>query len=290
MHLVDLETEPDYKVLADIQRNPANNQYILFTRQNPENGQSLVMNDAESIRNSFYNPRVPTVVVTHGWLSGQNTNINPTIRDAYLETSDVNVIILDWRRLAISNYVTAVRGVPGVGRGLGQFIKFLIETTGADINEFHLIGFSLGAHVVGNAGRELEGKVARITGLDPGGLLWNDNDERLDPTDGVYVEAIYTARNATGLRIGVVVGDAEFFPNGGFSQPGCSNPLCNHNRAYELFSSTIKRNHLVGNLCESYLELTLNACHGRPMHMGNDDLRKTGYGMYRLNTGERYPF
>jgi predicted esterase len=60
--------------------------------------------------------------------------------------------------------VTAVRGVPDVGRGLGQFIRFLCETTGARLENFHIAGFSLGAHLAGNAGRELEGKVARITG------------------------------------------------------------------------------------------------------------------------------
>lgn len=77
---------------------------------------------------------------------------------------DVNVIVMDWRRLALSDYATAARGVPDVGRGLGQFINFLINTAGGNLNNVHLVGFSLGAHLVGNAGRELGGRVARITG------------------------------------------------------------------------------------------------------------------------------
>lgn len=83
---------------------------------------------------------------------------------AYLDRSDVNIIVLDWRRLALFDYYTAVRGVPDVGRGLGQFVNFLNSVTGAPFNSFHLIGFSLGAHLVGNAGRELGGRVARVTG------------------------------------------------------------------------------------------------------------------------------
>lgn len=71
---------------------------------------------------------------------------------------------MDWRRLALSTYTTAVRGVSDVGRGLGQFLAFLNTVTGAPIESMHLIGFSLGAHVVGNAGRELGGRVARVTG------------------------------------------------------------------------------------------------------------------------------
>lgn len=87
------------------------------------------------------------------------------IISAYLTKSDTNVIVLDWSRLAISGYVTAVSGVPAVGRGLGQFLRFLNQVTGASFDSMHLVGFSLGAHLVGNAGRELEGRVARVTGI-----------------------------------------------------------------------------------------------------------------------------
>lgn len=76
----------------------------------------------------------------------------------------MNIIVLDWRRLARAAYNTAVRGVPAIGQGLGQFLAFLNRVTGAPYNSMHLVGFSLGAHVVGNAGRELGGRVARITG------------------------------------------------------------------------------------------------------------------------------
>lgn len=57
-----------------------------------------------------------------------------------------------------------MRGVPDVGRGLGQFLAFLNRVTGAPFTSMHLVGFSLGAHLVGNAGRELGGRAARITG------------------------------------------------------------------------------------------------------------------------------
>lgn len=76
----------------------------------------------------------------------------------------MNIIVVDWSRLARSDYTTAARGVPAVGRGVGQFINFLINTAGGNLNDFHLVGFSLGAHLVGNAGRELGGRVARVTG------------------------------------------------------------------------------------------------------------------------------
>lgn len=82
---------------------------------------------------------------------------------ALLETGDWNVIVMDWSRLAIGSYILAVNGVPAVGRGLGEFLFFL-GRFGARFEDMQLIGFSLGAHVVGNAGRFTGGNVARVTG------------------------------------------------------------------------------------------------------------------------------
>ncbi|CAH0687765.1 unnamed protein product [Spodoptera exigua] len=291
MHTVDLEAEPDMELLAEIERNPDNNQYLLYTRRNRIISQSLVINNANSITRSNFNANNPTVVVVHGWLSNQYTNINPTIRDAYLGKSDTNVIVMDWRRLALADYATAVRGVPAVGRGLGQFLIFLNQVTGQPFSQMHLVGFSLGAHVVGNAGRELGGRAARVTALDPAGPLWNYNSNRVNPNDGVYVEAIHTDGGSVGgLGIGSNVANADFYPNGGNSQPGCYTNLCNHNRAWELFAATVTYNHLVGRLCTTQSQLTWNTCRGAELRMGNDILTKSGSGMYRLDTARRYPY
>ncbi|KAL0821167.1 hypothetical protein ABMA28_005786 [Loxostege sticticalis] len=290
MRNVDLEAEPDWELLSDVQRNAANNGYFLFTRRNQNSAQTLTMNNANSIRNSNYDGNRPTIVIAHGWLSNRNTEPNPTIRNAYLRRSDVNIISVDWSSLSGSDYATAVRGVPAIGRGVGQFIRFLISTAGGNLNNFHLIGFSLGAHVVGNAGRELGGRAARVTGLDPAGPMWLTNSNRLNRNDGVYVEAIHTDGGLSGLGIGSAVANADFFPNGGNSQPGCSTSFCNHNRAWELFASTVTRNHLVANQCNSMTQVNANTCRGSRLNMGNDDLRKTGNGLFRVNTARRYPF
>ncbi|CAB3260702.1 unnamed protein product [Arctia plantaginis] len=291
-HTVDLEQEVDVALLEEINRNPANNLYLLFTRRNPSSAQTLIINNENSIRNSNFNRNHPTVVIVHGWLSNQQTDINPTIRNAYLGQGETNVIVLDWRRLALSDYVTAANGVPAVGRGLGQFINFLSSVTGANLNTFHLVGFSLGAHLVGNAGRELRGRVARVTALDPAGPLWNLNRNRVSSDDGVYVEAIHTDGGYTvgGLGIGRNVANADFYPNGGISMPGCLTNICNHNNAWRYFASTVTRNHLVANLCLTSLQVSTDSCRGRQFPMGNADLRKSGSGMFRVNTGRNYPF
>ncbi|XP_049872126.1 pancreatic lipase-related protein 2-like [Pectinophora gossypiella] len=290
MQDVDLEAEPDYELLNEITRNPANNLYLLYTRRNPRNPQTLVMNNANSITSSNFNRNLPTMVVAHGWLSNQKSSLNPVIRDAYLGIADANVIIIEWRRLAMSDYVTAVLGVPAVGRGLGQFLNFLHRTTGAPFDSMHLVGFSLGSHLVGNAGRELGGRVSRVTGLDPAGPLWVYNSNKINQNDARYVEGIHTDGGYLGLGIGDAIGNADFFPNGGKSQPGCLTGICDHNRAWELFAATVTHNHLIGRQCDNAWQITWNNCNGPEHRMGNSDLRKWGVGKYRLNTRRNYPF
>lgn len=91
--------------------------------------------------------------------------MNPLITSAFLAVSDCNVIVVDWSSLANSNYNTAVAGVPNVGQHLGNFLVWLINTAGGNWNNVHLVGFSLGAHVVASAGRQAGSRPSRITGL-----------------------------------------------------------------------------------------------------------------------------
>lgn len=118
--------------------------------------------------------------------------------------------------------------------------------------------------------------VLLTTGLDPAGPLWNYNRDRVRSSDGVYVEGIHTDGGTAGLGIGAAVGDVDFFPNGGRSQPGCATTLCNHNRAWEFFAATVTRNHLVGRQCSSMREVDRDNCRGANFPMGNADLNKRG--------------
>lgn len=90
--------------------------------------------------------------------------MNPLITSAFLAVADANVIVVDWGALANANYNTAAAGVPNVGVYLGNFLVWLINTAGGNWNNVHLVGFSLGAHVVGNAGRQAGRRAARVTG------------------------------------------------------------------------------------------------------------------------------
>lgn len=51
-----------------------------------------------------------------------------------------------------------------MGEYLGNFIIWLMKVTRGRLSDVNLIGYSLGAHVVGVAGTTTGGRVGRITG------------------------------------------------------------------------------------------------------------------------------
>lgn len=79
---------------------------------------------------------------------------------------EANVIVLDWSRISQMDYMTAIYSIPSVGQGLGNMLNFISTVTGAPLTNMHLAGFSLGSHVVGNAGRTIQGRFARVTGMN----------------------------------------------------------------------------------------------------------------------------
>ena len=71
--------------------------------------------------------------------------------------------------------------------------------TQAKARDFHIIGFSLGAHVAGFAGKMIKSngrkrKIGRITGLDPAnpGFNYDSPLVRLDKSDAKFVDIIHT--------------------------------------------------------------------------------------------------
>ena len=97
-----------------------------------------------------------------------------------LRNGDWNFISIDWGKLARGhNYPAAKRNVDLVGNATAKLVDFLIVSVeqltdeeeqkacqGRKAGYFHLVGFSLGAHVVGSVGASVNtGPLPRITGL-----------------------------------------------------------------------------------------------------------------------------
>ncbi|XP_027766802.1 lipase member H-like, partial [Empidonax traillii] len=140
---------------------------------------------------------------------------------------------------------------------------------GASLDSMYMIGVSLGAHVAGFVGQKYNGKLGRITGLDPAGPSFTHEppDGRLDRSDAQFVDVIHSDTDALGFK--KPLGTIDFYPNGGTDQPGCPNTVfsgiqffkCDHQRAVFLFLASLKRKcDIITYPCESYSDYKRGKC------------------------------
>ncbi|XP_013869659.1 lipoprotein lipase isoform X1 [Austrofundulus limnaeus] len=189
----------------------------------------IIPNKPASLAACAFNSTSKTFMVIHGWtLSGMFESWMPKLVSALYEREQTaNVIVVDWLSSAQNHYVIAAQKTKAVGREVARFIDWIEETANMPLDNIHLIGYSLGAHVAGFAGSHATNKVGRITGLDPAGPDFEGKHahRRLSPDDAHFVDILHTfTRGSLGLSIGIEqpIGHVDIYPNGGSFQPGCN--------------------------------------------------------------------
>ncbi|KAK5849794.1 hypothetical protein PBY51_014099 [Eleginops maclovinus] len=241
---------------------------LLYTRSNLDCGRELDHHHLSS--QPLFNVSRPTAFVIHGY---RPTGAPPIWIDHLVhllaEQEDMNVIVVDWNKGAANlNYFTAVTYTRDAAHNLTGFIKTMQEE-GASLSSVHLIGVSLGAHLAGFVGANLNGKIGRITGLDPAGPMFTSAipEDRLDPKDAMFVDVLHTDMDSFGLR--GAHGHIDFYANGGADQPGCPKTIfagkeyfvCDHQRSVFLFLCALNRTcSLTGYPCSSYSDFLEGRC------------------------------
>jgi pancreatic triacylglycerol lipase len=202
------------------------------------------------------------------------------------------VIVIDWRGGSSPPYVQAAANIRLIGAITAHVIHMLYEELGMkDLSKVHLIGHSLGSHLCGYAGytmqRDFGMQIGRITGLDPAEPFFHDVGPlvRLDRTDAKYVDIIHTDAAPFVSDVGLGLYDAtahvDFYPNGGWNQPGCDEPMtnyieqhkgsffwgvqqflgCNHIRSFQFFTeSIVPKCPFVAIACTSYEDFRDGKC------------------------------
>ncbi|XP_068457538.1 lipase member H [Clinocottus analis] len=219
---------------------------LAYTRDNATCGTLLSHTDLSA--HPQFNWSRPTTFVIHGY----RPNGSPPIwvvelTKLLLARADMNVIVVDWNRGAANvNYLKTVENTHKAGDNLTAFIKVMQEH-GASLSSIHMIGVSLGAHVSGFVGANLNGLIGRITALDPAGPQFTGTppEDRLDPTDAQFVDVLHTDMDALGFR--EPLGHIDFYANGGADQPGCPKTIfsgtsylkCDHQRSVLLFLDSL---------------------------------------------------
>ncbi|XP_017785625.1 PREDICTED: pancreatic lipase-related protein 2-like [Nicrophorus vespilloides] len=282
--------------------------YQLYTSENPLQPDLLIHGDDISLKNSHFDFQKPTVIFFHAFFETYTSAPANTIKTAYLQRKDHNVILLDAQRMEAGPwYLTAARNTRVVGEYTAAFIDYLVSR-GLYLPSLHLIGLSLGAQMAGVCGQNVKsGRIQRITGLDPAGPLFTKwpRSLKLDKGDAEFVDVIHTDAGIFGYPW--PVGHADFWPNSGKApQPGCTIPevkrrspdsiieplFCSHWRSYMFYSeSVITANAFQSYRCNSWKEFLRGECdpNQEPVNMGFT-LSPKARGKYYLTTRRSSPF
>ncbi|KAI5638838.1 lipase domain-containing protein [Phthorimaea operculella] len=306
--LISLEMPPAEFFRSSLDRGFGEIEYRLYTKYNKEN--YVILDDTAIPVNTSTDPRIlenlrnnPVKIVTHGWESSGDRSAVIGIKDAYLNTSysqNYNVIGVDWGSIAESIlYPIVALRTTTVGNSVGSFIDALSDRYQIPAARIHLIGHSLGAHVMGNAGEASKLSVGRITGLDPARPLFEFPAElsksvRLDPSDGQFVDVIHTCRKVLGVT--QPSGNADFYPNSGYApQPGCTDPsalfeACSHSRSHQLFADSIRRpKSFPAYSCSDWSDFESGKCNVSTTFLG-EKANRSAYGSFYLETNANVPY
>ncbi|XP_076034298.1 pancreatic lipase-related protein 2-like [Oratosquilla oratoria] len=250
--------------------------FTLFTRENRTHPVVLDTENLSTVLEAPIRIGKPFKIISHGYLSYGEVGWIKLLVGELLRSDDCNVVVVDWGAGARPPYAQSVANIRLVGHQLGYLIYSLYYYADIDLNQVHLIGHSLGAHLCSYAGSLLKEvyqlQVGRITGLDPAEPYFNDTQPvtRLDPSDAKLVDVIHTDDTPLlglplSLGMTIPIGHLDFYPNGGERQPGCSSSdlHCQHHRAIVLFTESIRQScPLVAVVCDSYASFRAGKCWG----------------------------
>ena len=289
--------DPRHRPISVVPQSPEiiNTNFLLYTRQNPYEPQILNKSVA-SIVHSNLNIHRPTKILVAGFLFSnvmgkyQQKSFQLLIR-SYLNAGDYNVILCDWGEGASTWYFQASANSRVVGAEIANLVKFMAKVTGLRMQDVHVVGHSLGAHIAGYAGERIH-NLGRITALDPAKPYFEATHPsvRLDPSDALYVDVVHSdasVKNGALFSLGTrqLMGDVDFFPNNGDIQPGCDvQPVtsllegsgivgtirdtvtCDHRRSVELLSDYLAKRQTKGCFplaykCTSWQEYQQGQCY-----------------------------
>ncbi|CAF3013108.1 unnamed protein product [Rotaria sp. Silwood2] len=301
-----------------------NTQFLLFTQEASTTPETLFYDgNDQSIIESSINPSRWLRIIVHGFTNNRNSIWIKPLQDELLKLKDnelSDVLIVDWGNGAkFPLYTNAASNTRLVAKQIGLLLQKLHNIKGFTYEKIHCIGHSLGAHTCALASNIIDNQMARISGLDPAGPLFEGKDivVRLDKNDAKFVDVIHTNTEiAFGIGLGSnqPSGHVDFYANGGQHQPGCPSVLsllgnvihghseaifeqtsCSHSRSHGYFTESINSNCRYNAFpCKDYnsfingqcLECSTSGC----AQMGFYSIYSLGHGNMYLTTKDTSPF
>ncbi|EDW95189.1 vitellogenin-1 isoform X2 [Drosophila yakuba] len=269
-----------------------------FQYMTPCQNYSVPLLEASKLwKHSRFSKGRKVVVLATGWTNTVNeSSAISMISKAFMCRGDVNFVIVDAADYVDTFYSWSALNTDLIGEHIGVGLTHLIELT--PLRNIHLIGHSLGAHIMGTAGRtfkKLTGKlIPRITGLDPAKPCFRRENvlPGLTRGDAKLVDIIHT-------NIGILakrgpLGDVDFYPGGAHPiQPGCLTIGCSHTRAVEYFAESAyphQEKNFMGNKCASWDKLRKRDCSAGIVSPMGYKMNPQARGMYYVDVNGWPPY
>lgn len=228
---------------------------------------NLQVNHKLSNMSTGFDPNQESYFLIHGFNSNAENFRMQVIKKELSKYTNGNIFIVDWYDgcraqlfLEMFYYPQACRNTYHVGRRLASFIS----TNKIDPAKVTCIGYSLGAHACGFAGKYFKGKLGRISAIDPAGPLFKfqPRANRLAWTDAEKVDCIYTTWF---IGIESPICKQNFYFNLDFNQPQCFffDLICSHLQGVFYYANTIKDTpgcHFRASRCASATAYRFNQC------------------------------
>ncbi|KAH8248053.1 hypothetical protein KR038_012014 [Drosophila bunnanda] len=223
----------------------------------------------------LFDPKKKVVILATGWTTTVNgSDTIDVFSKAYNCRGDVNFVAVDAARFVDTLYTWSAFNTEEIGENIALALVKLLDLM--PVSNIHLIGHSLGAHIVGSAGRNLHRltgqTIPRITGLDPAKPCFNEGEvlSGLLRGDADFIDVIHSNPGVLGKRS--PLGDADFYPGGLDPLPaGCFSVVCAHARSWQYYAETVfpgnERNFLATR-CSSLTRLRDFRCAGEEVPMG----------------------
>lgn len=132
-------------------------------------------------------------------------NPSPNLREAYFTIGDYNILIVDYALAVKEPCLSQIEWAPRFASlCISQLIHYITRhPRGVSPDYMHFIGYSVGAHISGlvaNYIKPSEGKIGRITGLDPTIFVYagSNNSKDLDPSDAHFVDILHSSAGILG--------------------------------------------------------------------------------------------
>nr|XP_017106170.2 pancreatic lipase-related protein 3 [Drosophila bipectinata] len=256
-------------------------EFLLHTRRIRDTPQQVDPEVESLLRSSFY-AADPTVVSLPRWQGNSSSPELQAVVAAQLDQHASNVISVD---LADASDEAEVL------EKVSKMVILLNKNFDVPLEDILLVGFAEGAHLAGGVAAKVHAdlghKPLHLTALDP--TSGESLQHVLSPSDAEFVEVVHTDSGGEGTW--ETLGHVDYFPNGGTSQPGCSEGSCSHERAFELLAEMWSpANDFVSAVCGSVETMSAQNCRWSSLKMGQRGEERPTSGIYFLETRQSSPF